>query len=61
MVTCVLNTTDLKAQSLGTSYKTALGVKVWDGAGWQSCLPFLELLQRLEREIWFKLMRLLKR
>ena len=28
-----LATTAANAQSMGTSYKTALGVKVWDGAG----------------------------
>jgi len=32
-VTCCLLSTVVKAQSMGTSYKTALGVKVWDGGG----------------------------
>ncbi len=31
-IALTLNTA-LRAQSMGTSYKTALGVKVWDGAG----------------------------
>ena len=33
LVFICVSTYSAKAQSMGTSYKTALGVKVWDGAG----------------------------
>jgi hypothetical protein len=32
IATCIVSS-EANAQSMGTSYKTALGVKVWDGAG----------------------------
>jgi hypothetical protein len=33
LIAIVCISTAVNAQSMGTSYKTALGVKVWDGAG----------------------------